>query len=139
MGRPNGQPNPKLSLRVVRDELERKLGTKVKFASDCVSEEAITTGKELNNGEILLLENLRFYAEEETKVKNKSTGTKEKVDPESVKAFCHKLSQFGDFYVNDAFGTCHRAHSSIVGTSHSKKAAGFLLEKEIKVLKYFFL
>ena len=136
MGRPNGAFNQKHSLKLVQQELSRKLGCSIKFAEDCVSEEARAQGNELRNGEILLLENLRFHKEEERQVKDPLSGAKEKVDPEKVNQFCQKLSEFGDLYVNDAFGTCHRAHSSIVGTNHAQKASGLLLEKEIHVKLY---
>lgn len=100
---------------------------------DCVSDEAMAKAQELNQGEILLLENLRFYSEEETKFKNPSTGKSEKVSADKIKDFRRRLSSMGDYFVNDAFGTSHRAHSSMVGTSHQVRASGLLLEKEIKV------
>lgn len=81
-------------------------------------------------GEIILLENLRFHIEEEGSVKDKD-GNKTKASKESVDAFRASLSKLGDIYVNDAFGTAHRAHSSMVGVSLPIKAAGFLMKKEL--------
>lgn len=133
LGRPNGIFSPKYSLKPVYDYLKNTLKTKVHFVEDCVSDEALAKAQELHQGEILLLENLRFYSEEETKFKNPETGKSEKVSNEKIQAFREKLSSMGDFFVNDAFGTSHRAHSSIVGTSHQIRASGLLLEKEIKV------
>lgn len=133
LGRPNGQRSPKHSLRPVYEELKQKLKTRVHFADDCVSEEALAQSREIRNGEVLLLENLRFHSEEERTYKDPETGQKQPVSQERVHLFCNKLSEMGDFFVNDAFGTSHRMHSSIVGTSHSIKASGILLEKEIKV------
>jgi phosphoglycerate kinase len=134
LGRPNGQPDPKYSLSPVYEYLKKNSSTKVHFVNDCVSEEALELSKNLNHGEILLLENLRFYPEEETKFKNPATGKKEEVNKEDIDLFRKKLSMMGDFFVNDAFGTSHRAHSSIIGTSHQIRASGLLLEKEIKVI-----
>ena len=84
----------------------------------------------LKPGEVVLLENLRFHIEEEGKVKHKD-GTKTKADPEKVAAFRASLSKLGDVYVNDAFGTAHRAHSSVVGVNLPEKVAGFLMQKEL--------
>jgi phosphoglycerate kinase len=134
LGRPGGKPNPKFSLSPVYDYLQKSLNTRVHFINDCISDEAIAKAQELRNGEILLLENVRFYPEEETKVKNPETGKKEAVSQERIDHFRGRLSQMGDYFVNDAFGTSHRAHSSIIGTNHTIRASGLLLEKEIKVL-----
>lgn len=133
LGRPNGLPDSRFSLEPVYKHLKQNLATEVLFANDCVSEEAIDMANNLRQGQILLLENLRFHSEEEGKFKNPETGKSEKVDKERVDVFRQKLSQMGDFFVNDAFGTSHRAHSSIIGTSHKTRASGLLLEKEIKV------
>ena len=133
LGRPNGRSDPKYSLSPVYKYLKKHSPAKVHFVRDCVSEEALEMSKNLSNGEILLLENLRFYSEEETKFKNPETGEKESVSKEDIDKFRNKLSKMGDFFVNDAFGTSHRAHSSIIGTSHKIRASGLLLEKEIKV------
>lgn len=130
LGRPDGNVKPEFSLKPVRDELENLLQHKVKFASDCVDEEARTLAKELKNGEILLLENLRFHGEEEGSYINEK-GEKIKMDKEKVKEFRKKLSSMGNLYVNDAFGTSHRAHSSIVGFDCPIRAPGLLMEKEL--------
>lgn len=82
-------------------------------------------------GEIILLENLRFHAEEEGSSKN-ADGKKEKADAEAVKAFRKSLTSLGDIYVNDAFGTAHRGHSSMVGVDLPQKASGFLMKKELE-------
>lgn len=130
LGRPDGKPNREYSLLPVKDELEKLLNRKVKFVSDCVGEEAKVLSSELKEGEILLLENLRFYGEEEGSFIN-DKNEKTKVDQEKVKQFRQKLSSYANYYVNDAFGTSHRAHSSIVGINAIIKAPGLLMEKEI--------
>lgn len=130
LGRPDGKAKPEFSLKPVKEELENLLQAKVKFAPDCVSEEARQMAKELNNGEILLLENLRFYPEEEGSSINEK-GEKVKADKEKVKEFRKKLQSMGNLYVNDAFGTSHRAHSSIVGFECPIRAPGLLMEKEL--------
>lgn len=134
LGRPEGKPDHRFSLSPVYDYLQNTLKTRVHFMNDCVSDEAISKAQELRNGEILLLENVRFYAEEEGKVKDPDTGRKEPVSQQRIHQFRAKLSEMGDYFVNDAFGTSHRAHSSIIGTSHKVRASGLLLEKEIKVV-----
>src|SRR5262249_52972778 len=86
----------------------------------------------LKPGDVVLLENLRFHIEEEGKVKDAKTGeTKKKADPKAVEAFRSSLSRLGDVYVNDAFGTAHRPHSSVVGVQLPQRAAGFLMKKEL--------
>ncbi len=121
LGRPKGAVNPKLSLSNIVDTASEIIGVNVKFVADCVGEkvrEAIST---LKPGEILLLENLRFYAEEES-------GDME---------FSKQLSEWGDIYVNDAFGTAHRAHASttiIAGYFSGNKCFGSLLSKEIQAI-----
>ncbi len=119
LGRPKGV-TPEFSLDVVAKKLSELLGKEVKFVKDCVSEEAKKTAKELKDGDILLLENVRFYKEEE------------KNDPE----FAKKLAELGEIYINDAFGTAHRAHASTEGVCKFMKkcAAGFLMNKELKFL-----
>ena len=131
LGRPDGKVVEKFSLRPVAAELEKLLGKPVKFVAACVGAEAEAAAKALQPGEILLLENLRFHIEEEGKVKLED-GTSQKADPAKVAEFRASLSRLGDVYVNDAFGTAHRAHSSMVGVNLSRKAAGFLLEAELK-------
>jgi phosphoglycerate kinase len=132
LGRPDGQKIAKFSLKPVADELAKLLGQPVKFLDDCVGPavEAACAKGALKAGDVVLLENLRFHIEEEGKVKNED-GTSTKADPKAVEAFRASLSKLGDVYVNDAFGTAHRAHSSMVGVSLPVKVAGFLMEAEL--------
>jgi phosphoglycerate kinase len=119
LGRPGGKVDKKLSLAVVARRLSQILRQPVKFAEDCIGAEVETAMAGLKSGDILLLENLRFHPEEE------------KGDP----LFAQSLARLGDIFVNDAFGTCHREHASIVAiTSYLKGVAGLLLEKEINAL-----
>ncbi len=133
LGRPDGQTIAKFSLRPVAVELEKLLGRPVKFLTDCVGPavEAACAAGVLKPGEVVLLENLRFHIEEETKVKLED-GSKKAADKSAVAAFCASLTKLGDVFVNDAFGTAHRAHSSMVGVALADKAAGFLMEAELK-------
>ncbi len=136
LGRPDGQKIAKFSLKPVAAELEKLLGRKVTFLEDCVGPEieaACAPGK-LQPGDVVLLENLRFHIEEEGKVKVKNadgTETKRTADPKAVEAFRASLSKLGDVFVNDAFGTAHRPHSSMVGVALKEKAAGYLMEAEL--------
>ena len=137
LGRPDGQNTAKFSLRPVAVELEKILGRKVIFLDDCAGPavEAACAPGQLKAGDVVLLENLRFHIEEEGKVKIKNADgseTKLKADPAKEAAFRASLSKLGDVYVNDAFGTAHRPHSSIVGVNLPQKAAGFLMEAELK-------
>ncbi len=119
LGRPKGGPDPKLSLRPVADYLSGLMGKPVSFADDCVGPNAEAAAKALKPGQMLLLENTRFHPEEE------------KNDMELAK----KMASLADIYVNDAFGSAHRAHSSTEGVAHFLPAvAGFLMEKEIRYL-----
>ena len=126
LGRPKGKPNPKYSLRPVvdrlRELLDKQLGESVNvaFSPDCVGEIAGEMARQLESGQVLLLENLRYHAEEEAN------------DPEFSKA----LASLADVYVNDAFGSAHRAHASTEGITHYLKpaVAGLLMEKEITYL-----
>lgn len=123
LGRPKGEVNPKYSLKPVYDYLKTKLpNNKVIFANDCIGDEVKKSVSSLNAGDVILLENLRYHAEEE---KNDSN-------------FSKQLSDLADVYVNDAFGTAHRAHASTAGIVLAKPSmpavAGFLMEKEIKYL-----
>ena len=120
LGRPKGKPHPKYSLRPVAGHLSRFLGAPVAFASDCVGPEADSMALGLANGEVLLLENLRFHPEEEAN------------DP----AFARRLAALCDVYVNDAFGSAHRAHASTEGIARQvpRAAAGLLMEKELTYL-----
>jgi len=135
LGRPDGQRIAKFSLKPVAVELEKLLGKPVKFLDDCVGAAVESACANLKAGEVVLLENLRFHIEEEGKVKIKNedgTETKLKADPAKEAAFRASLSKLGDVFVNDAFGTAHRAHSSMVGVALKDKAAGFLMEAELK-------
>eukprot|EP01017_Pseudomicrothorax_dubius_P015937 TRINITY_DN1816_c0_g2_i1.p1 TRINITY_DN1816_c0_g2~~TRINITY_DN1816_c0_g2_i1.p1 ORF type:complete len:430 (-),score=155.41 TRINITY_DN1816_c0_g2_i1:185-1474(-) len=130
LGRPDGKANPKYSLAPVVPELETLLGQKVTFLEDCVGENVQKAVQSAGPGSVVLLENLRFHIEEEGSVKDKE-GKKTKADPAKVKEFRNSLTSLGDLYINDAFGTAHRAHSSIVGINHKIRAAGYLLKKEL--------
>jgi phosphoglycerate kinase len=130
LGRPDGKRVEKFSLKPVAKKLEELLGKPVKFLNDCVGPEVEAACAALKPGEVVLLENLRFHIEEEGKVKNKD-GSKTKAEPEKVEAFRASLTKLGDLYVNDAFGTAHRAHSSVVGVDLPEKVAGFLMQKEL--------
>ena len=117
LGRPKGGPEDKYSLKHIVSAVEAALGQKISFASDCIGEEAIQKAAQLGAGQVLLLENLRFYKEEE------------KGDSD----FASKLAQLGDVYVNDAFGTAHRAHAStaVIAANFPQKVAGYLMESEL--------
>jgi phosphoglycerate kinase len=131
LGRPDGQRKAKYSLRPVADELAKLLGRPVTFLDDCVGPSVEAACAAPAPGSVILLENLRFHIEEEGKVKLED-GTSRKADPAAVAEFRASLSRLGDAYVNDAFGTAHRAHSSMVGVALPEKAAGFLMEAELK-------
>ena len=121
LGRPKGEKNDKYSLKHILPEIEKILGKSVKFAEDCIGEEAVKLASELKSGEILLLENLRFYNEEE----------------KGDKAFAEKLAKLGDAYVNDAFGTAHRAHASTAVIAEfflQTKFFGLLMAKELEAI-----
>ena len=117
LGRPKGGPEDKYSLKHIISAIEAALGQKISFANDCIGEEAIQKAAQLGVGQVLLLENLRFYKEEE------------KGDSD----FASKLARLGDVYVNDAFGTAHRAHAStaVIAANFSQKVAGYLMESEL--------
>lgn len=119
LGRPKGKPNMEFSMRPVAKRLSELLGKPVAFAQDCVGPDADAAVAALKPGKALMLENLRFYAEEEAN------------DPE----FSRKLASLADLYVNDAFGTAHRAHASTAGVAaYLPAVAGLLMEKEIDYL-----
>jgi phosphoglycerate kinase len=120
LGRPKGKVDPKMSLKPVAEVLGKLLGRKVVMTSDCVGEAVLAQSKSLRDGEVLLLENLRFHSEEEAN------------DP----WFSKQLASLCDIYVNDAFGTAHRAHASTVGMVPfvGRGAAGLLMEKELSYL-----
>ncbi len=119
LGRPKDGPTDKYSLRHIVNHLSELLGTDVQFAADCIGEEAVQKAAALKEGDVLLLENLRFYKEEE----------------KGDKAFAEKLSRLGDVYINDAFGTAHRAHASTAVIaqffSPGKKMFGLVMEGEV--------
>ncbi len=116
LGRPKGEVKEKMRLTPVAQRLSELLKKPVKKANDCIGQEVIDTVNKMKSGEVLLLENLRFHIEE---TKN---------DP----VFAKELSELGDIFVNDAFGTCHRAHASTEGITHYlESVSGFLVEKEI--------
>jgi phosphoglycerate kinase len=117
LGRPKGGPEDKFSLKHVVSSLEKLLGRKIIFASDCIGSVAEEAAAKLKSGEILLLENLRFYKEEE----------------KGDEAFAGKLAKLGDVYVNDAFGTAHRAHAStaIIAKFFKDKCCGYVMQAEI--------
>ncbi|XP_018421138.1 PREDICTED: phosphoglycerate kinase 1 [Nanorana parkeri] len=131
LGRPDGVPMPdKYSLEPVAVELKALLKRDVVFLKDCVGPDVEAACANPATGTILLLENLRFHVEEEGKGKD-SAGNKIKADGAKVDSFRASLSKLGDIYVNDAFGTAHRAHSSMVGVKLPQRAAGFLMKKEL--------
>ncbi len=131
LGRPDGEKIAKYSMKPVAEALEKLLGKSITFLGDCVGPEVEAACAKLAPGTVVLLENLRFHIEEEGKAK-KEDGTSVKADPENVKKFRESLTKLGDVYVNDAFGTAHRAHSSMVGVNLEKRAAGFLMQKELE-------
>jgi phosphoglycerate kinase len=120
LGRPRGQKNPDLSLAPVAARLAELVRNPLRFVHDCIGDDVKQKVAALKDGEILLLENLRFHAGEE----------------ENAAGFAKELASLGDVYVNDAFGTAHRAHASTVGVAEyiQTRAAGFLMEKELKAL-----
>lgn len=130
LGRPDGTKNLKYSLKPVAEELKSLLKKDVLFLDDCVGPKVEEACANPPNGSIILLENLRFYVEEEGKGVN-AAGEKVKASPEDVKKFRESLRKLGDVYVNDAFGTAHRAHSSMMGEGFEQRASGFLLKKEL--------
>src|SRR6187402_2907010 len=132
LGRPDGVASEKFSLKPVAVKLEELLGKPVQFLSDCVGAEVEAAAAALEPGGIILLENLRFHIEEEGKVKLED-GSKKKADPKAVADFRASLSRLGDVYINDAFGTAHRAHSSVVGVD-LQRVSGYLLKKELDFL-----
>lgn len=119
LGRPDGEWNDKYSLEQIVDEISKNLGIKVDFIKDIIGEDAKNAVNKLKEGDVILLENLRFDSREE----------------KNDKEFSKELASLADFYVNDAFGTAHRAHSSTAGVAEFlPSVAGFLVEKEINYL-----
>ena len=138
MGKPKGKVNPKLSLGQIREDVEKALGVPVSFAPDCAK--AAEQAAALKSGEVLLLENLRFYPEEEGKPVGVEKGTPEyeeakKAMKASQKEFAKTLASYADVYVNDAFGTAHRKHASTAVIAdyfdENSKMLGLLMEKEV--------
>ncbi|MEA4935703.1 MAG: phosphoglycerate kinase [Paludibacter sp.] len=140
MGRPKKNPDTKYSLKVIVPHVSRLLGVEVKFAADCMGAETAAMAASLKAGEALLLENLRFYAEEEGKPRGEFATDEEKAEAkkvvkESQKKFTATLASYADCYVNDAFGTAHRAHASTALIAkyfdENNKMFGYLMEKEV--------
>lgn len=131
LGRPDGHIVDKYSLAPVAVELSKLLSKPVTFLSDCVGNATESHVAAAKDGEIILLENLRFHAAEEGSSKD-AEGKKTKASEEEVKAFRTSLTKLGEIYVNDAFGTAHRAHSSMVGIDLPQRAAGLLMTKELE-------
>ena len=121
LGRPNGKTDPRLSLAPMIKRLQRLLGKEVQFVDDCIGPKVEKTVNRMKSGDVLLLENLRFYLGEE----------------ENDEGFARALARLADVYVNDAFGTVHRSHASVTGITKfvSKCAVGFLMKKEIDYLE----
>jgi phosphoglycerate kinase len=131
LGRPDGRVQAKYSLAPVAKELEKHLKKPVTFLPNCVGPETEAACKNIKeNGQVFLLENLRFHVAEEGKGKN-AKGEKMKATKEDIAAFRASLKNLGDVYVNDAFGTAHRAHSSMVGVNLPVRAGGFLIKTEL--------
>ncbi|WFD00035.1 phosphoglycerate kinase [Malassezia yamatoensis] len=131
LGRPDGQRVEKYSLKPVVSELSKLLKRDVEFVDDCVGAEVEKKVDQAKDGQVILLENVRFHIEEEGKGKD-SNGEKIKADKADVENFRQQLTKLGDVYVNDAFGTAHRAHSSVVGVELPERAAGLLVKKELE-------
>lgn len=141
MGKPKGKVNPKFSLAQIKDDVAKALGREVKFAPDCAN--AAEAAANLKPGEVLLLENLRFYPEEEGKPvgidkEDPNYDAAKKEMKERQKEFAKTLASYADVYVNDAFGTAHRKHAStaVIADYFDKedKMLGYLMEKEVKAV-----
>ena len=133
LGRPDGKAKPEFSLKPVAEKLQELIKRPVKFLNDCVGPEVEKACAAMKPGDVILLENLRFHIEEEGKVKLED-GSKLKAKDEDVKAFRAKLTKLADIYVNDAFGTAHRDHSSMTGVTLPQRACGYLMKKELDFL-----
>ena len=144
LGRPKKNPDAKYSLKQIIYAIEERLGEKVMFAGDCMGEKAAEMAANLKPGEVMLLENLRFYAEEEGKPRGLAEDASEeqkkeakKAVKESQKEFVKKLASYADCYINDAFGTAHRAHAStalIADYFPEDKMFGYVMENELKAI-----
>ncbi len=144
LGRPKKNPDAKYSLEQIIYAIEERLGQKVMFAGDCMGERAAEMAANLKPGEVMLLENLRFYAEEEGKPRGLAEDASEeekkeakKAVKESQKEFVKRLASYADCYINDAFGTAHRAHAStalIADYFPQDKMFGYVMENELKAI-----
>ena len=144
LGRPKKNPDPKYSLEQIVYAIEERLGVKIMFAGDCMGERAAEMAANLKPGEVMLLENLRFYAEEEGKPRGLAEDASEdekkeakKAVKESQKEFVKRLASYADCYINDAFGTAHRAHAStalIADYFPQDKMFGYVMENELKAI-----
>lgn len=144
LGRPKKNNDMKYSLRQIVPAVEQALGCKVLFAGDCMGEEAARMARELKPGEVMMLENLRFYAEEEGKPRGLAEDASEeeksaakKAVKASQKEFVKRLASYADVYINDAFGTAHRAHAStalIADLFPNDKMFGYVMENELKAI-----
>ncbi len=144
LGRPDGKPQDKYSLKHVIPAIEKNLGMSIKFAPDCMGDVAKKLAAELKPGEVLLLENLRFYEEEEGKPYSLPEDASEELKKEAKvkvkekqKEFVKQLASYADCYVNDAFGTAHRAHAStalIANHFPGNSMFGYLIENELKAM-----
>ncbi len=131
LGRPDGQVNPEFSLKPTAVRLSELLGQEVKFADDCIGDAVVAQANALKPGEVMVCENTRFHKEEDMK-------TKTDEDKQKMRNFAKELAKLGNVYVNDAFGTAHRAHASTAVISEfldkSNCVAGFLMDKELQYL-----
>ena len=144
LGRPKKNPDAKYSLEQIIYAIEERLGQKVAFAGDCMGERAAEMAKALKPGEVMLLENLRFYAEEEGKPRGLAEDATDEEKAEAKKAvkasqkeFVKRLASYADCYINDAFGTAHRAHAStalIADYFPQDKMFGYVMENELKAI-----
>ena len=144
LGRPKKNPDSKYSLEQIIYAIEERLGVKVQFAGDCMGELAAEMAANLKPGEVMLLENLRFYAEEEGKPRGLAEDASDeekkeakKAVKESQKKFVERLASYADCYINDAFGTAHRAHAStalIADYFPQDKMFGYVMENELKAI-----
>ena len=144
LGRPKKNPDAKFSLEQIIYAIEARLGVKVQFAGDCMGEKAAQMAAALKPGEVMLLENLRFYAEEEGKPRglaedatDEEKKAAKKAVKESQKKFVERLASYADCYINDAFGTAHRAHAStalIADYFPNDKMFGYVMENELKAI-----
>ena len=144
LGRPKKNPDAKYSLEQIIYAIEERLGVKVMFAGDCMGEQAATMAANLKPGEVMLLENLRFYAEEEGKPRGLAEDASDEEKAEAKKAvkasqkeFVKRLASYADCYINDAFGTAHRAHAStalIADYFPQDKMFGYVMENELKAI-----